>query len=83
MHTKSLRELPAMTYETSKCQQTDNSPDLLIFNKFHAHILKNRTMLFPTLFISASEKIGVGLKKQSANFLFQFHPEKGSPIFLF
>ena len=45
-----------------------NSPDLLIFNKFHRHILKNRTMLFPTTFISASEKIG--LKKQAANFFY-------------
>ena len=26
-------------------------------------------MLFPTTFISASEKIGVGLKKQAANFI--------------
>ena len=40
-------------------------------------------MVFPTTFIPASEKIGVGLKKQAAIFLFQFHPEKGSPIFLF
>ena len=34
-------------------------------------------MLFPQTFISALEKIGVGLEKQAANFLFQFHPEKG------
>ena len=40
-------------------------------------------MLFPTTIISVLEKIGFGLKKQAANFLFQFHPEKGSPIFLF
>ena len=40
-------------------------------------------MLFPTIFISVLEKIGMGLKKQAANFLFQFHPEKGNPIFLF
>ena len=32
-------------------------------------------MLFPTTFISTLEKIGVGLEKQAANFLFQFHPE--------
>ena len=37
-------------------------------------------MLFPTTLISASEK---GLEKQAANFLFQFHPEKDSPVFLF
>ena len=49
-----------------------NSPDLLIFSKFHRHILKNRTMLFPTIFISASEKIGMGLKKQATNFYFIF-----------
>ena len=41
-------------------------------------------MLFPTTFISASEKIGVGLKKQETKFfLFQLHPQKGSPILLF
>ena len=60
-----------------------SSPDLLIFSKFHRHILKNLTMLFPKIFISGSEKIGVGLKKQVANFLFQFHTEKGSSLFLF
>ena len=48
-----------------------NSQDLLIFSKFHGHILKNQTMLFRT-FISASEKTGVGLKKQAANFYFNF-----------
>ena len=40
-------------------------------------------MLFPTNFISASEKIDEGLEKQAANFLFQFHTEKGSPVFQF
>ena len=50
-----------MTCDTSKCQQTGSSPDLLIFSQFHRHSLKNRTMLFPTTFISRSEKIGVGL----------------------
>ena len=34
-------------------------------------------MLFPTTFISASEKIGVGLKKQAANFLFNFTLREG------
>ena len=29
-------------------------------------------MLFPTTFISASEKTGLGLKKQAANFYFTF-----------
>ena len=48
------------------------SPDLLIFRQFHRHILKNRTMLFPTTFISTSEKIGVGLEKQEAIFYFSF-----------
>ena len=58
--------------------------DLLIFRQFHRHILKSRTILFPTTFISTSEKIGVGLEKQlSGYFLFQFHPEMGSPVFLF
>ena len=59
LHPKSLRELPAMTHETSK-----SSPDLLTFSQFHRHILKNLTMLFLTIFSSASEKIGVGLKKK-------------------
>ena len=40
-------------------------------------------MLFPTTFIFTSEKIGVGLEKQTAIFLFQFHPEMCSPVFLF
>ena len=60
-----------------------SSPDLLNLSQFHRHILKNRTVLFPTTFISVSEKIGVGLKKQTAYFLIKFHPQKGSPIFLF
>ena len=38
----------------------------MIFSQFHRHILKYGTMLFPTTFISMSEKIGVGLKKQVA-----------------
>ena len=60
-----------------------SSPDVLIFRQFHRHILKNRTMLFPATFISTLEKIGVGLEKQVAIFLFQFHLEMGSPVFLF
>ena len=56
MHSKSLRELPNVNKRVS-------SPNLLILSQFHKHILKTRTMLFPTTFISASEKIGVGLKK--------------------
>ena len=39
-----------------------SSPDLLIFSQFHRHILENQTVLIPTTFISAPEKIGVGLK---------------------
>ena len=39
-------------------------------------------MLFPASFISTSEKIGVGLEKQAAIFLFQFHTEMDSPVFL-
>ena len=60
MHSKFLREFPAMTYETSEYM--------------YQQMVE---------FISASEKIGVGLKKQAAIFLFQFHPENFSPIFLF
>ena len=59
-----------------------NSP-LLIFCQFHSYILKNRTMLFPATLIFMSEKIGVGLVKQAANFLFQCHPDMGSPVFRF
>ena len=51
-----------------------NSPDLLIFRQFHRHILKNRTMLFPTTFISTSEKIDVGLEKQVAIFFISVPP---------
>ena len=46
--------------KTSKVNKGVSSPDLLIFIQFHRHILKNRTMLLPTRFISASEKIGEG-----------------------
>ena len=66
MYSKSLRELPAMTYVTSKYQQTGKFSYLLIFRQFQRHILKNRTMLFPATFISTSEKIGVGLGKQAS-----------------
>ena len=45
-----------------------SSPDLLIFSQFHGHILINQTMLFPTTFISAQEKIGVGLEKHALIF---------------
>ena len=73
MHSKSLHELPATTYETAKCNyKWVSSPDLLIFRQFHRHILKNGTMLFPATFISTSEKIGVGLEKQRAIFFFNF-----------
>ena len=53
-----------------------SSPYLLIWSQFHRHILKNQTVLFPTTFISASEKISVGLKKQAANFQFNFTGRK-------
>ena len=75
MHSKSLREPPAMTDETSKFNKRIHSPYLLTLSKFHRYILKTLTMLFPTTFISASEKIGVGLKKQNkqaADFYFNF-----------
>ena len=54
-----------------------------LVRQFHSHILKNRTMLFPTTFISMSEKIGVGLLKQVAIFYFSFAWEMSSPVFLF
>ena len=41
--------------------------DTFVVSLFHRHILKNRTVLFPTNFISMPEKIGVGLKYQVAN----------------
>ena len=47
-----------------------SSPDLCNFRQFHRHILKNRTMLFTATFISASEKIEVGLKKNKRLILF-------------
>ena len=42
-------------------------------------------MLFSTTFISASEKIGVGLKKQAANFYFNFTRRRVSniPVLIF
>ena len=68
-----------MTCETSK---RVSFPDLLNFSQFYRHNFKTRTMLFPTTFISASEKIGVGLekknkkktkKKKQVAILFLFH----------
>ena len=68
-----LRKLQAMTYETSKCQQTGNFSWFIdFFHQFHKHLLKNRTMLFPATFISTSKKIGMGLEKQAAIFYFNF-----------
>ena len=64
MHAKSLREFPAMTYETSNVIKRVSSPDLLIFNQFQRHILKYRTKLSPTTFIETSEKIKAGLKNR-------------------
>ena len=62
-----------MTYETSKCQQTGKFSWFIgIFHPFHRHILKNRTVLFPTTFISTSEKIGMSLEEQAAIFYFSF-----------
>ena len=61
-----------MTYKTSNVNKQLSSPALLIFSQFHRHILKNRTMLFKTPFISVSKRIGVGLKKQAAVFYFNF-----------
>ena len=50
-----------------------SSPDLLGFlGQFHRHILKNWTVLFPTTFISTSEKIGMSLEEQAAIFYFSF-----------
>ena len=72
MYSKSLRELPAMTKRHSYVNKRISSPDLLILSQFQRHILKNRTLLFPKTSISASEKTGVGLKKQEANFYFNF-----------
>ena len=70
-------------YDLRNIHMSTNGQVLLISHQFHRHILKNRTMVFPTTFISTSEKVGVGLEKQVAVFLFQFHPVMGSPVFLF
>ena len=66
-----------MTYETSKCQQTDkNSPHLLIFRKFHRHVEKSDNAI-PNNFHFCVGRCG--LEKISGQFLIQFHPQKGSP----
>ena len=78
VHSKSLREL----MRHPNVNKWVNSPVLLIFHQFHRHILKNQTVLFPTTFISTSEKIGVGLKKQVAILYFSFNRRWGSPVFL-
>ena len=63
MHTKSLRELPAMTYETSKCQQTDNSPDLLNFSKFLCTYFEKSDNAIPNTFHFCVGKDRRGLEK--------------------
>ena len=54
-----------------------SSPDLLIFSQFHRHILKDQTMLFPTTFISASEKIGVWASKSKLQIFDYISPGQG------
>ena len=72
MHSKSLSEVRPWLTRHPNVNKWINSPDSLIFSKFDRHILKSRTVLFPATFVSTSEKIGVGLKKQAANFYFNF-----------
>ena len=60
-----------MTYETSKCQQTGVLLICWFFVNF-MDIFWKIGLLFPTTFISTSEKIGVGLEKQAAIFYFYF-----------
>ena len=76
MHSKSLRELPALTYETSECQRTGKFSWFIYFRQFQRQILKTQTILFPKSFISTSEKTVLGLKKQAANFYFNFTQRK-------
>ena len=45
-----------------------SAPYFLILSQFSGHILKNWGMPFSTIFISASEKIGVKMKRQAADF---------------
>ena len=64
-----IKMLQYKMYQAGELRCPTTALVFFIFSRFHRHCLKNRTMLFPTTFISAPEKIGVGLKKQSANFL--------------
>ena len=41
-----------------------SAPYFSILSQFCRHILKNQAMLFSTTFVSASEKIGVEMKRQ-------------------
>ena len=50
--------------------------DLLIVSHYHRYILKNLAILFATIFISASVKIGVDMNRQVTDFKFNFSRNK-------
>ena len=76
MHSKSLRERPAMAYEASKCQQTGRCSWFIDFIHENIQILKNISMLFPTTVISASEWKGVDMNICVADFEFNLSQRK-------
>ena len=53
-----------------------NSSDLLTFRHYYRHILKNLAVLFATVLISASLKIGVDMNRQVANSKFNYSRRK-------
>ena len=57
MHSKSLRELPAMTYETSKCQQKNKFSGFIDFKSISETYFEKLDNAIPINFIPALRKI--------------------------
>ena len=66
MHSKSLRELLAITYETSKCQQKVSSSDLLIFSQFQTYFEKSDNAIPNNFhFCARKDRYGLEINKMS------------------
>ena len=77
VHSKSLRELPAMTYETSKCQQMGKFSCFIDFSSISQTHFKKLDSAIPNNFHFYVGKDRCGLEKTSGYFLFQFQPQMG------
>ena len=72
-----------MTYETSKCQQTCKFSWFIDFSPISKTPFENSDNAIPSNFHFYVEKDRHGFGRTSGYFLFQFHPEMGSPISIF